>query len=511
MNQPLRLPMKLVSHGLALLIGCSIGMAWIGDFKPVEHALDTPSGVPASSAANTVMATAWLDDSLKSVREKAATEEQELKKPLTMAELLRQSRIKADAERKEYSDEVDQIIAAAPGYAHEPDPAQAIRRNMADPWEESHVLQIFQAWLDKDQDAALAELGRNWKLQERDDLVRLLERKFGREWLKREILDEEVGYRLRKNLASQWGRNLAWDEGLESFVKNHNSIPDAELRSWFAISFSGSWPLEDPETTGRILEQKAPPELRKSLLASWAPIPELGSSGFIGCGGGMPPSYATREWFDRVRRSMPSEHADVEQQVEPVVETRKIALSDQSLDQRIGKRIKAGDNREEAVKHSLPEMIFAKMGEGTDLETLFGEKRISREEMLSELTRRIPGSEAFPKELERAAWGEVSSSADPEEVASWGAKLSDREKGSALLDSALARLNDPRMSRRLNLYRAIASGMPDGDMPASVCTNAAIAFGSWVEISPAAAKAWRDSLPETDRLRQTLEKGKDAP
>lgn len=493
--KPVRLvPLKLASHGLALLIGCSVALALKDDLMTTDTDPNSASEGIARSSRNNTTATAWLDESLKTIR-KASTDDPIVPvKISTIEEFLRENREDAEIERKEISDAINGCIAESSKYANLTNPLHAIRRSMLSSDPDANPAAIFSAWLDKDPDAALAELSRNWKLQGTSYLSSLLERRFGKEWLKQQVLSDESPYRLRKILAERLGQNLGWDSGLEGFMDVYDSIPDSRLKLQLTNAFSYSWPKESPEATSKFLKERVSPELRDYLLSSWSPMN-------FGCGMGgsfIPmPESAAGNWLDQVKQAISPEPAPLEVAVpdEPVLP----AIQD--------------DSDEDEFLSSLSSKVSIAIDEGSDLVELFSEGKISRENLLSELTLRIPGSEAYPNKLSRIAWEKIADRSDPVEVAAWATKLGNaQELEEVVINNFFScNLTDPRMVHRLSLYRELAPFLSEGNSSSTFFRWAIQSFETWKSVSPATAMDWRNSLQANDRLRQALEKGEDEP
>ncbi len=121
---------SLATHGAAVLLGVSVCVFWVGEETTGE--LRTEPVAKAIQARDSDEARAWIEDSLRQVRESAAKLREE-KKPLSVPELLKKRRKEADEERKELEARLDQIVKAARNHQSESDPAKAIRAVLRDP------------------------------------------------------------------------------------------------------------------------------------------------------------------------------------------------------------------------------------------------------------------------------------------------------------------------------------------------------------------------------------------
>ncbi len=224
----------------------------------------------------------------------------------------------------------------------------------------------------------------------------------------------------------------------------------------------------------------------------------------------MPRSPASPEWFagvDALLHPGSSEEADGPPP-EHVVEPKIVEESPMSFEDEV-RAIEKSDDRLKAVSNALASRISEVMNEGTDLEELYGEGRISRRELLAELTRRIPGSDAYPDLLEREAWRSTSMKSDPQVAAMWLEELSKQGSGDDLIPyevTSSSIYGDPRIPYRLDRYQALAERLPDGQTLSRFRNREAYEWGRWYAVSPALARAWRDALPAGNPLRVELER-----
>lgn len=504
MKPPMRHRM-LLTHVAAILLG-SIGGKILLDFS------SSPEPLARGMASRPVMdaSSAWLNESLRSVRQEKAEHERKSRKPATLAEELRSNREKADQERREYEERVDLIVKSSAAHAREPDPAAAIRKKLrVDRWQDDQSLEIFQAWLDRDPEAALAELAGNWQLLEKEDIPMMLEREFGRQWLERQFADENAPYRLRLQLADGLGRNLAWDGGMDGLLKQYALISDPKLKMRLAAAFSGSWPLDDPGETARFLGRDMPVELRDELLDDWKPPDELGPLGSRGAsfsaGVWMPPAYSTGDWFEKLCDAMDPDLLPEDLKDPTFVQTPETGRESESIGEGIRSNMGQGMTREGAVEFTLLTMIAEVMGEGADLTELYGEGKISRSVLLQELNRRIPGGEKYPDELERQAWILTSVRSDPTQVMAWAKAVSISEEVKRYwISNSMPFSRDPRMKANLERFRTFAAAEADEKFQSMAHRGAFEAFQSWAAISPSAADAWRRSIPADGPLAKAI-------
>jgi hypothetical protein len=455
MKPPMRYSM-LLTHGAAILLGCVGGKTLLSGGAMLSPPAGNSTPVSSRSSVGEI-SSKWIDLSLGEIREKTTKTEADAK-PVTIAELLRRNRETADGDRKECEAEVDQIIRNSARYANESDFLAAIRRSIHGNLEDEHTGTIFQAWLDKDPAAALAELGRNWSLSDDSDIPSLLERKFGRAWVKQQVEDLGLPIRHRGNLADNLGRDLAWEGGLPALLEQYNAISDVETKQRLVGGFSWSWPLDDPLATGRFLAA-APVEMREGLMHRLAPPAPFGLSGFP-ANSSMPTPYVSREWFEKVRTVI---HPDsVDEMVAPISNAHSPASD--SLADAVKAGVTAGGNREGVVANVLYSKVRSAMGEGTDLGVLYSEGKMSRSELLQELTKRIHGAEAFPDILEREAWRATSMTSDSAESARWARELPEQEAENPLVPDGVGvsgTYGDPRIPLRLSRYQVFADGVSD--------------------------------------------------
>lgn len=209
----------------------------------------------------------------------------------------------------------------------------------------------------------------------------------------------------------------------------------------------------------------------------------------------MPPSYANREWFNKVQAALNPGSPEIF--TPPFPEGK--AVPAKSLTEEVNAHVKSGDSRENAAAAALSRKIDDAMIEGTDLEELYGEGRISRAELLEELARRIPGAENFPDALEREAWRVTSMKSDARQAAAWAQELSERSAGRPLVPDGSD--NDPRISLRLSRYQIFCDGISDDSVVSKIRNKQSYEWRLWHTVAPALAGAWRDALPPESPLR----------
>lgn len=489
----------LMTHGAAILLGFGawLGMVWN---RREACAKQTEIAAPLPRPHGSEAASAWIEDSLRKARENEA-EEQEHKeqKPGTLAELLKQNREKAEASRKQLSERVERIVRAAQHHPGEADPASAIcvairasSGRIGEP--DDSALVIVQAWLDRNPDGVLTELGRNCGLLREKAIPAMLERKFGRKWMLRQIGDDGISFRLRTALTSGLGSQIAALEGFSELLQHYNLIADLRLKTTLVSGFAEAWPMDEPAVTARFLTSEAPVELRNQLLAHLE----------------RRPNDSDHEWFEKLCDAMgpdcvPERYRKRTAPPEP--ERSEPLSSTASIDQVIDVRMKDGMPRDKAAEYAISSKLSQVMDEGTDLMELYGEGRISRRELLEELGRRVPEAESYPEALERAAWAQTAMASEPQQVLAWAADLSKRGEIEDLMEKAFtssSMFEDPRILQRVAHLQNIASRLSDGPLQSRVRDCAAYQWSDWSDISPATAEAWKDALPADDPLRAVL-------
>jgi hypothetical protein len=497
---------KLLSHGLAVAVGVGCGWLLLGLRASKNSGF---AGDPPTTPDPEVSAAAWVDRTLLAMREKETATKAavvDLEK-LSVPELLRYQRREADRKRNELDARVAAIIPAAPRYQRVTDPAGAIaaafrRENTGD-----EALAVFQSWLDRDPDAALAHLRRNWRLlADLAPMPALLERKFGREWQLARLADEATPIRMKRMLAAGIGQALGWHAGLAEALEASRKMADSDLADLLMENFVEAWPLAEPATVAGLLAGKLPADYRHRLLASWVPSVSKDpfSIGFIA----WDASPTNFEWFRQVRDALPGEL--VPEDLRGIT-----ASSPDELEQEvrfdfagaIAKQVAFGIPPENAVYGPIRRRLYEIIDQHPVLIDDFVAGRLSRRELLDHLCAQLPGAEAYPAELAQMAWLAAASRVEPQALMDWAAELPrqgtlDKVLAEGVEDNASA---EPRAGYSLERYR-LFFGKDGGvaDLADPCQTDYHIdcwrAWRQWNWISPQAAVAWRKSLPPGDRV-----------
>lgn len=489
------------THGVALLLGVVV---WYVSDRERAPVFAEPSEVAQQlhSSDPTTQATAWIDASLAKMRSQKNAAEAENARPLTKEKFLKDRRQESEKYRREKNNQLDQIVARANAIRGIADPIAALHAAQRDENDTDEQWVVVQYWLGTDTDAALAEIGRNWPLLENDYLPALLERKFGIAGIMVMIANEETPYRLRTSLAAELGRQTAYEAGLEDLLKYYHSIADPELRSRMTSEFSSIWPRDEPESVARILMNEAPKELRDRLVKRWVYenfgpesgeviwlkelYPRLGLGEF---------TYSGQASFGMcgVARMSDDEESMKRWQARQLM----------TFDEIVQDCMKEKTSQKDAVEQAISIKMNHALEDGPDLIELFGEGQMTREELLAELHRKIPESNAHPDALERDAWQRTAWAADPREVAQWAAELSKRGDMDELIEQTFSSggiYGDPRIPLRLERYRLVSQAMKDDRSRGLVLGHAAWEWTRWQAVSPPAAETWRDGLPKSESL-----------
>lgn len=253
----------------AFLLGVAVWLVLRGEPSPDPKQPEEAARFPQrpDSAAR---ASAWVDARLRELLTNVVTSE---KKATTMEEFLDENRKDSEKWWRERNEEIDRIVRDARSMRGISDPAAALRAAQTGDAGNLKELAIFLHWLETDSDAALAEMGRNWRLLAREYLPALLSREFGTDWMSAKIADEEAPYRLRTALARELGREAAQGQGLAGLLKYYNSIPEPCLKILMASDFIQEWPLEDSRVVARFLSGNVPKQLRELLIVKWKYLP----------------------------------------------------------------------------------------------------------------------------------------------------------------------------------------------------------------------------------------------
>lgn len=447
------------SHVGAFLLGVAVWLALRGEPSP-DSTQPEEAAQLSQRADSAARASAWVDATLTKLRADGAAAERENARAATMEEFLEENRKDSEKWGRKRNEEIDQIVREARSIRGISNPAAALRAAQMGDAAYVKELAIFLHWLETDPDAALAEIGRNWRLLEHEHLPALLERKFGIDWMSAKIADEETPYRLRTALARELGREAAQGQGLIGLLGYYNSIPDPRLKILMAWDFVNEWPLEDSREVARFLSGNVPKELRDLLMEEWKRLP-----------------YGENSWeevwvrdllkgigLDASEYSVPSFSGSCGLGGMNLEASMKLweARKSMTLDEVVRDCIKEGSFPQDAVGEAIRTKLHDALADGRNLIEMFGEGQLSREEMLDELHRKIPGSDAHTDALEREVWRRTAWAADPEEVARWAAELARRGDMDELLMQTFSGSSihgDPRIPLRLARYLTVTQGL----------------------------------------------------
>jgi len=498
------------SHGIVLAIGLFGGLVLLDRHGPRLGliASDPPQPPPAPAGHARAAATAWLDQALAKVkvsREEANSLSDREKLPIP--ELLKQYRRELDEERAETNPRLDAIVNAASRYQDQPDPAAAMRAALKNQTDEGTdtALAIFHAWRERDPAAALACLGRNWRLL--DELYTtsdLLEREFGPDWMAQQLRDDKLPYRMRRTIATGLATHLGRDAGLAGFITCYQTITDPELKDQFWRRFAGEWRLEDPPEVARILANGCPAALRDKLLDEWAP-PEGPIADFS--------PYVTVEWFKQVRGALdpslvPEEIRDNECKPWWLERLPMTKPEPASLDATIKSNLTDVASKSKVVGDAMSLMVEQAILQNPCLVEQYVTGGATRREMLDQMCQAIPGADAYPQALEQAAWRATAERSDPRQLMAWAAELSKQDGFNDLFREVVAPSywgnQDPRDSHLLERLQIIVAAVTDPKTAADIRWRQQRVWEGWRDLAPRPALAWREALHPDDPLRGKL-------
>ncbi len=497
------------SHAVVLAVGLSGGLLLL-DQRRLGLPVDAPP--PQEPASHAQVAGAWLEQALAKAREEREKSDHCMDwEKLPIPELLKRNRREVDEQRAEIDPRLDAIISASSRYRDQADPEAAMRATLRTLTDEATdtALAMLHAWLVRDPEAALAGLGRNWRLL--DDwymLPALLEREFGRAWLAQQLGDEGVPYRMRHAIAHGLGTYLAWDAGLAGFLSSYQAVTDPVLRDRLWSTFTQEWPLEEPREVARILTNECPPALRNKLLDLWAP-----PQGDVFQQGSFPASYRVSvEWFKQVRDTLepamvPEAIRDNKCQPWWLERLEKTKPEPASLDASIAALLTDGQSKAKAIVQAMTRLVAQALEQNPGLAEPYVTGEATRQALLDQLRRDIPGADAYPQALEQAAWRATAARSEPRQLMAWAAALSKQEGFTDAFLEAVApsyRNLDPRYTHVLDRYQVIVAAVTEPETATKIRNIQQNAWRNWRDLAPRPALAWREALPPDDPLRGQL-------
>lgn len=507
----------LASHGFVLAIGLFGGLVLLDRHGPGLGLLsvDPPPPPPAPADHARAAAAAWFDQALTRVKaDHKETNSLSDREKLPIPELLKQYRRELDEKRAEASQRLDAIVNAASRYQDQPDPAAAMRAAQNDPTDKGSdaALAIYHAWCGRDPNAALACLGRNWRLLgDWETTPALLEREFGRDWMARQVREDKLPYRMRRIIASGLASHLAWDAGLAGFLNCYQTVTDPELKDQFWRRFADEWRLEDPPEVARILTNGCPPAVRDKLLDDWAP--PQGTFSDFSCHPPGPSAYVTVEWFKQVRGALdpalvPEAIRDNECKPWWLEHLPMTKPEPASLDATIKSNLSDGASKPKVVEHAMTRMVEQVIEQNPGLAEPYLTDGATRRDLLDQLRQAIPGADAYPQALEQAAWRATAGRSDPRQLMAWAAELSKQDGFNDLFREVMVPNYwgnaDPRGAHLLERLQIIVAAVTDPKTATDIRWRQQMTWETWRELSPQTALAWRDALRPDDPLRAKL-------
>jgi hypothetical protein len=407
----------------------------------------------------------------------------------------RQDRLAKERDRAAESAEIREKAKAFDNLAN---PAESIRRILAGSGDLDELLPIYHSWLRRDHTAALSSLSKtgNFLLSRSREIGDILVDVQGESWADEALASDAIPYPLRLALAENAGRQAGWHGGLARLLKSFGRTRDSRLRATIADWFVGCWLLEDPKQAAHFLAKEAPSELRDLLLVAWREPHALG--------------YSWYEWRDAVNTDLKAhplpDYAREIAETFPHTEGPGFGMPRPPDDTPFAEAIRSGEgSAEDRLASAMQWKVRGWIEEGTDLRELYCEKRISRQELLDGLKVRIPGSEAHPLELERAAWTETLPCSDPEQASEWGRELLRRGDLSRLLDDARREFSkDPRGSLKLDRLHVAIALNPKGWALPMLLEDVVKEWKDWEELSPPDARRWRALMKEDDPMARAI-------
>ncbi len=478
----------LASHAAALVAGV---MIW--KFIRAGHELraDKPEKLTPAEWTQNRLAQA-RDEHRKYVEqihfEETATLEQRLKRD-------RDDRLSAD---QELAGRIQKVRARAATLDSLADPAARIRAIQLENNDLVDLLPAYLVWLHRDRKAALAHLAHWLDVYDPEGLETgaILQAELGDTWANEALGSDSIPYALRICVSRNAGRIAGIDGGLTRLLGYFRSTNDSRLRAALTETFVAYWLAEDPKASARFLVTEAPPELRDLLLCGWRDPMALG--------------YAWVDWRTAMNKELKTypipdyvmEIADTF----PLTEAPGFFGPKPPNPEPLADDFPVGaDGTSAQLESILQWKVREWIEEGTDLRELYCEGRIPRSELLDGLQSRIPGSEKYPAQLERAAWVQTMPWSDPDQAASWGRELLRKGDVSGLLDDARRQFSsEHRIMKVLDRLRVESTLDPKPWMLGIIREDVVKAWREWNQLSPPDARRWMAALPSNSPLTEAL-------
>lgn len=454
--------------------------------KPPLRTLSAPSRSHPTASV-------WVHEKLAEVQEKLQQRAADIKfaKSATLPERMKRDREEREAKYKKLLEQVARVQDQASRFGTIRDPKRELLGGLAGEEETEHLFSIALWWLRDDRDTALQELAQpafdeltTWNT---DLAGALLRAEFGAAWVSNRIRSKETPALIRSLLAQDLGREVGQHGGLPRLADEFRSLPDPFLQVELIDEFIHWWKLEEPATTAHFLIKQAPPAFRDLFLGELIPTFSL--------------NHTWKPWREALNEHLTA--ADLPEYVTELALTFPLTEPLGFWDPKPpGSRTLAEQlepytgNSDHPVRDTVRSLVADWIDEGTDLRELYGEGRMSRSELLAQLSERIPGVSAYPDQLEEAAWLATVGHSSPDKATAWARDLSTGPNFSVGHRMFINKADeDPRLRMVMERLRIGMTFGTTGIGRSEIRRRAHEAFEEWLEVGPVHARIWRDDQP----------------
>lgn len=482
----------------AVLITTHLGVLAVAFFftrnlsAPSTPSKETPTHPSARVVAAKQVQT-WIRNELFLVQEESQRRAADITfaKTATLPQRMERDQQERKAKNADLLEEIESIRGQASQLGRVANPHREILDGLKREENTNILFSIALWWLRNDRETALKELSE----PAFDELLKwnsglagaLLHTEFGSAWAANSLRSNETPSLLRALLAKDLGRVTGQGGGLLRLADEFRSLNDPFLQVELVDSFLRWWKLEEPASSAHFLLNQAPPALRDLFLG------ELVSRFSL--------NHSWDSWREELNKHLVK--ADLPDYVTELALTFPLSEplgfwdpkppESRSLAEQLASYSGGDDDPAHGIIRSL---VLGWIDEGTDLRELYGEGRITREELLDKLAERIPGAAEHPNHLEQAAWLATVGHSSPQRAEAWARSLSSRSlfpREHFRLAEAIKK--DPRQRMALERLRFAIALTPTKDSQNAFQRQAQSHFADWIALGPRHARRWRDSIP----------------
>lgn len=295
---------------------------------------------------------------------------------------------------------------------------------------------------------------------------------------------------LRECLTRQLGRRLGHSDDLPGLMTALGCLDKSsqdELLEAFAHSL---WLPRDGDAAAAFLAREMPDALRKQFLTEVTSLSGFGITRTWADGAGSALLVSTLGQAEATR-------------IKEAAEQRSANFRPEHFDEDDGEiQPLPADLPADESQQAVAERLTLAMAGTRDYHECFARGLLGADEILAEVGRQIPGSEAYPEELARAFYMEIAPH-DPAGARRWASgKIPESELGQFTVH-LLEGSDDPRAKRLAEVLHELP--LPQAADAADTAPILLDRFKAWSALDPAAAREAAGLIPASHPYRQYAE------